>query len=167
VGTVRPTISHAILRDPDLDLVVALAVADTYLASTSLRNDPGLINNYNHLLIGVGNGFDSLRRAGPNDVHINPGDRSETDSLVREGLIDNIREFLDNFPFAMLRDGPLNFDDDFFMEELMNNVRNHVISHQSFMLKTAKKNRNCWNESEFCKMIHCKISMKLPSSNLF
>ncbi len=128
VGTVRPTISHAILRDPDLDLVVALAVADTYLASTSLRNDPGL-----------GNGFDSLRRAGPNDVHINPGDRSEADSLVREGLIGNIREFLDNFPFAMLRDVPLNVDDDFFMEELMNNVRNHVISHQSFMLKTAKK----------------------------
>jgi hypothetical protein len=38
-GIVRPTISHTILRDPDLDLVVALAVADTYLASTTIRND--------------------------------------------------------------------------------------------------------------------------------
>ncbi len=38
-GTARPTISHTILRDPDLDLVVALAVADTYLASTSLRDE--------------------------------------------------------------------------------------------------------------------------------
>jgi hypothetical protein len=37
-GIVRPTISHTILRDPDLDLVVALAVADTYLASTTIRN---------------------------------------------------------------------------------------------------------------------------------
>jgi hypothetical protein len=141
VGTVRPTISHAILRDPDLDLVVALAVADTYLASTSLRNDPGFNNNFNRLRTGIGTGFDSLRRARPSDVHINPGDCSEVDSLVREGIIGNIREFLDNFPFTRLKDGPLNVDDDFFMEELMNNVRNHVISHQSFMLKTAKKNR--------------------------
>jgi hypothetical protein len=68
----------------------------------------------------------------------------------------------------MLRDGPLNVDDDFFMEELMNNVRNHVISHQSFMLKTAKKTENtCLNESKFCKMTHCEILMKLTSSILF
>jgi hypothetical protein len=48
-GPIRPTISHAILRDPDLDLVVALAVADTYLASTTLRHDPNFIQTYNRL----------------------------------------------------------------------------------------------------------------------
>jgi hypothetical protein len=136
-GIVRPTISHTILRDPDLDLVVALAVADTYLASTTIRNNI----NVDMLQRGVGNGFDGIRRAGPNDVHINPGDRSEAESLLREGIIANIREFLDDFPFALLRDGPLNVDNDLFMEGLMNNVRNHVVSHQSFMLKTAKSKR--------------------------
>jgi hypothetical protein len=74
-------------------------------------------------------------------VHINPGDRSEAESLIREGIIANIREFLEDFPFALLRDGPLNVDNDIFMEGLMNNVRNHVVSHQSFMLKTAKSKR--------------------------
>ncbi len=93
------------------------------------------------LLRGVGNGFDSLRRAGPKEVHINPGDRSEAELLVREGIIANIRKFLDDFPFALLRDGPLNTDNDLFMEGRMNNVRNHVVSHQSFMLKTAKSKR--------------------------
>jgi hypothetical protein len=63
-GTVRPTISHTILRDPDLDLVVALAVADTYLASTTIRNNI----NLDMLRLGVGNGFDGIRRAGPNEV---------------------------------------------------------------------------------------------------
>jgi hypothetical protein len=116
---------------------VALAVADTYLASTTIRNNI----NLDMLRLGVGNGFDGIRRAGPNEVHINPGDRSEAESLIREGIIANIREFLEDFPFAMLRDGPLNVDNDIFMEGLMNNVRNHVVSHQSFMLKTAKSKR--------------------------
>ncbi len=55
---------HKILRDPDLDLVVALAVADTYLASTTIRNNI----NLDMLRLGVGNGFDGIRRAGPNEV---------------------------------------------------------------------------------------------------
>ncbi len=54
IGTARPTISHTILRDPDLDLVVALAVADTYLASTSLRDE----FNIRMLQRGVGRGFE-------------------------------------------------------------------------------------------------------------
>jgi hypothetical protein len=33
----RPTISNLILKDPDLDLVVALSVADTYLSCTDLN----------------------------------------------------------------------------------------------------------------------------------
>ncbi len=93
-GPIRPTISHSILRDPDLDLVVALAVADTYLPSTSLRN---VDVNIEQLKIGTGQAFASIRRAGPNDIHINPGDRTEAESLVREGLIGEVREFLEFF----------------------------------------------------------------------
>ncbi len=100
--------------------MVALAVADTYLASTEFRN-----NNINlaQLRIGVGQGFEGLRRAGPNEVHINPGDRSEAESLVREGILANIREFLDIFPFPQLRDGPLNIDADLFLEGLSREPR--------------------------------------------
>jgi hypothetical protein len=130
------------MRDPDLDLVVALAVADTYLASTEVRNAFNPVD----LRVGVGRAMNLLRESGPSDIHLNPGDRTEAESLIREANIASIREFLDTFPFTIMRDGPItnslsDNDDDFFLEGLMNNVRNQVISHQSFMLKNAKSKR--------------------------
>ncbi len=130
------------MRDPDLDLVVALAVADTYLASTEVWNTFNPID----LRVGVGRALNLLRESGPSDIHLNPGDRTEAESLIREANIASIREFLDTFPFTIMRDGPItnslsDNDDDFFPEGLLNNVRNQVISHQSFMLKIAKSKR--------------------------
>jgi hypothetical protein len=131
-----PTISHKILLDPDLDYVVALAVAETYLSCTSCPRQGG----WGDLLLELGQAKNKLRRAAPSSVHMSPGDRSEFEELTREGLIAEVREFLDEFPYPLLRDGPLaaDLDPDFFMEGLMNNVRNEVISHQNFVLKKQK-----------------------------
>jgi hypothetical protein len=140
-----PSISHKILRDPDLDLVVGLAVADTYLASTAVLTP----NVKNALSISIGTAMDALRKSGPSDFHLTPGDRTEAESLQRAGIIAGIRETLEVFPFAQLQTGPLVSDngvnpDDNFMEGLINNIRNHVISHQTFMLKECKKIDPIW-----------------------
>jgi hypothetical protein len=133
----RPTISHAALQDPDLDMVVGLAVLDTYLTSSNPREDINLEN----VKISLGNNKQLLRDIGPSDKFLEPGARSEQESLIREGNIARIREFLESAPYVTLRDGAHNVDDDIFMEGLINNVRNQVISHQCFILKESKKRR--------------------------
>ena len=131
----RPTISHAVLQDPDLDMVVGLAVLDTYLTSSNPREDINLDN----VKISLGNNMQLLRDIGPADKFLEPGARSEQESLIREGNIARIREFLESAPYVTLRDAAHNVDDDIFMEGLINNVRNQVISHQCFILKESKK----------------------------
>jgi exonuclease III len=56
----RPTISNLILKDPDLDLVVALSVADTYLSCTAINAGIDKIR----LKTGVGSSFKKLRELG-------------------------------------------------------------------------------------------------------
>jgi hypothetical protein len=163
-GTTRPSISHKILCDPDLDLVVGLAVADTYLASTSVLTP----NVKNALSISIGSAMDALRKSGPSDFHLTPGDRSEADSIQRAGVIAGIRETLENFPLNQLQTGPLTSindvnPDDNFMEGLINNVRNHVISHQTFALKESKKNRS--NLVKRLKILHLDPANNLDEIN--
>jgi len=88
----RPTISHAVLQDPDLDMVVGLAVLDTYLTSSNPRDDINLDN----VKISLGNNMQLLRDIGPADKFLEPGARSEQESLIREGNITRIRDFLES-----------------------------------------------------------------------
>jgi hypothetical protein len=78
-----------------------------------------------------------MRTIDPSDKFLEPGARSEQESLIREGNIARIREFLESALYATLRDNAHNVDDDIFMEGLINNVRNQVISHQCFILKES------------------------------
>ncbi len=55
----RPTISNLILKDPDLELVVALSVADTYLSCTALN--AGF--DKERLKIGVGSSIKKIKIA--------------------------------------------------------------------------------------------------------
>jgi exonuclease III len=90
-----PTISKKILKDSEVELVVGLAVADTYLLySTELA--PVVREN---LLTGLGRAWRELREAGPSDNYAVPGDRTEQEELNREGLLASVREFLEFFPF--------------------------------------------------------------------
>jgi hypothetical protein len=162
-GIKRPTISNLILKDPDLDLVVGLAVADTYLSCTAINEGIDIAG----LKRGVGTSIKTLRELGVSDVFLTPGERTEAASLSRAARIAEIKDFLDTFPFDRLGtgafarlaadpepvpdpvpdpdpvgvDNPLVNCDDLFMEGLMNNVRKSVVSHQNFVFKSAKKNR--------------------------
>jgi len=74
----RPTISNLILKDPDLELVVALAVADTYLSCTAL--DAGI--DKDRLKIGIGSSIQKLRELGVSEAFLVSGELSEEESLT-------------------------------------------------------------------------------------
>ncbi len=134
--------SKKILKDPEIDLVVGIAVAETYLRySTALTNE-----ETDDWVDGLGIAVSNLREAGPSDLFAVPGDRTEIEELTREGKLGSVREYLEFFPFGLLRDGPLSIDDDLFLECLINNIRNDTISYQQFIKKILKsKRRHFWS----------------------
>ncbi len=132
-----PTVSKKILKDSETELVVGLSVADVYLIYSTSLTEPELAN----LHTGIGQAWRDLRQAGPGNNYVVPGDRSEHDELVRDGLLASVREFLEFFPFQRVRDGGLNVGDDIFMEVLINAVRNETISYQQFVQKNCNKQK--------------------------
>jgi hypothetical protein len=90
---------------------------------------------------GLGRAWRELRDAGPGDNYVLPGDRTEQEELNREGLLASVREYLEFFPFEIVRDGPLNINDDQFMECLINTIRNETISYQQFIEKNSRKQK--------------------------
>jgi len=137
-----PTVSKKILKDPEIDLVVGIAVAETYLRySTALTNE-----ETDDWVEGLGIAVSNLREAGPSDLFAVPGDRTEIEELTREGKLGSVREYLEFFPFRLLRDGPLSIDDDMFLECLINNIRNDTISYQQFIKKNTKKKKTTFLE---------------------
>jgi hypothetical protein len=121
-----------ILKDSETELVGGLAVADTYLVySTALT-----AGERERLLLGSGTAWRELREAGPSNNFAVPGDRSEM-----EVKLASVREYLEFFPFHTVRDGTLNIDDGMFMECLINNILNEIVSYQTFVLKNSKKQK--------------------------
>jgi hypothetical protein len=98
-----PTISNLILKDPDLDLVVALSVADTYLSCTALN--VGI--DKERLKNGVGSSIKKLRELGVSEAFLVSGELSHEASLLRAAKIAEIKEFFDMVPFDILATGPL------------------------------------------------------------
>jgi hypothetical protein len=124
-----------ILKHSETELVGGLAVADTYLVyRTALA-----AGERDCLLLGSGTAWRELREAGPSNNFAVPGDRSEMEELQREAKLASVREYLEFFPFHTVRDGALNIDDGMFMECLINNIRNEIVSYQTFVLKNSKK----------------------------
>ncbi len=133
----QPSISKNILNDPDLDRVIGLAVADTYLIHTQ-SIDVGLKNT---LLRSIGTAKNTLRNCGPASIHLPPGDRTELQENTRAGMLANVDELLDTIPFRLLQAGELEegTSPDIFMETLVNNIRNETISHQIYIKKSITK----------------------------
>jgi hypothetical protein len=139
IGNINiPVISKSILKDPETDLVVGLAVADCYLLYSAEFNEGEL----QRLRRGLGRAWQQLREAGPGNYYAAPGDRTELEENTREAILANVREYLDFFPFARARDGVLNIEDDIFMECLMNSIKNETISYQIFVKKNSKKQKS-------------------------
>ncbi len=91
----------------------------------------------------IGTAKSDFRKIGPSNVHINSGSRSDLEDLDRERILGGIRAFVDGFPLQDLQRGGLREDvsDDFFLEGLINNIRNETISHQIFISNSLKKSR--------------------------
>jgi hypothetical protein len=133
----QATVSRELLSDPDLELYVGLSIADTYLIHTSAIE----LEEKNALAIRVGTAKMNLRRAGPDKKYFHDGFRSELEENIRAGRLGEVREVLDEFPFNVLQEGGYldNINDDWFMETLVNNIRNECISYQTFLAKTVKE----------------------------
>ncbi len=115
-----------------MEVVVSLAVIECYLLHTL---SPDI--NKETFVRGLGAALQDFRIAGPDPSHLLPDACDAEEILHRDGIIARIRLFIESFPFDTVKVGPLDIDDDLFMEILINNIRNAVISHQSFIAKKS------------------------------
>jgi hypothetical protein len=131
----QPTLSRDLIKDPDIELHVSLAVADTYLIHTNAL-DPQEIHR---LTAEVGSAKRDLRLAGPDKKYFHDSYRSEEEENRRAAMLGNIHELLDSFPIADLQNGNFkeNLTDDIFLETLINNIRNECLSYQIFLSRTV------------------------------
>ncbi len=82
---------------------------------------------------------------GPDSSYLPPNSRTEQQELDRAGTIAGIKETVDELSIADLAERELlaEYEADIFMETLINNLRNDVISFQIFIQRTVK---NCKKE---------------------
>jgi hypothetical protein len=117
------------LRDPDLEIIVKLATFECYVHAA--------VNQAikNRLLTLIGRGFKLIRDAGPDPSHIEYSFAELLDIDERATIMNELRRVLLDLDDENIQDLAVNIDADDFMEYLMNNVRNEVISYQSFIRK--------------------------------
>jgi hypothetical protein len=96
-------------------------------------------NLRNAALQRVGLGLNKIREAGPDPTHIEYMHADLLDYDRRLQLKDEIRLIIVELEEMNLPRSPISVDDDDFLELLMNNIRNEVISYQSFISKTVNK----------------------------
>jgi hypothetical protein len=129
-----PTISRAILNDPDIDLVVKISIFETYVHHSLVitEEDRALMLN------SLGSARKNLKEAGPDPTLLPPGTLSDHGELVRSGTVANIKEILDGIPIMDISTGGFigGIDDDLFMETLVNNIKNDCVSYQVFVNRT-------------------------------
>jgi exonuclease III len=136
----RPSISKHILRDPDLEIIVKLATLECYVHAA--------VNQAikNRLLTLIGRGFKLIRDAGPDPSHIEYSFAELLDIDERTTIMNELRRVLLDLDDENIQDLAVNIDADDFMEYLMNNVRNEVISYQSFIRKKVNESLENLNE---------------------
>jgi hypothetical protein len=115
----------------------------------------------NALLRRIGTSKNNFRNCGPANAHINIGSRSVEDDLSRERILGGIRAFIDSVPLQQLQEGPLVDEaaDDYFLEGLLNNIRNETISHQTYIGNFVKQARKKLLE----KIKNKKFKKRLPN----
>jgi hypothetical protein len=135
-GIRTPTISREILKDPDIDLVVKISIYETYAHHSNIITEPVRLET----LLSLGTARRDLRESGPDSSTLPIGYRNELDELRRSGVLAGIKEILNDFRIADLSAGGFvdGLSDDIFMETLVNNLKNDVVSYQNFISKTIK-----------------------------
>jgi hypothetical protein len=159
----QPTISRSILKDSELDLVVSLSIAESYLHHITIPDvNADVIQSK---LTQVGRSKLALISAGPDSMYLPPNFRSEEQELERAGIIAGIKETVDDLRIVELADQDLldEYDDDIFMETLINNLRNDVISYQTFIQRTVKNTK----QELLSQLRDLKIDYSLNSDKIF
>ena len=131
-------INHHILADPDLPIVVALTVAETYAHHISPEHLELAYNNREPLTI-IGRMWQLLRNAGPHPSVL-PSE-AKTDALIknRNNNLTQINNLIRDLNFNDIQNAQLTCDNVIFMETLLNNVRNEVTSYQYFINQTRSR----------------------------
>ena len=117
-----PSVAKFILKDPELEILIALTVIEYYVLHTLVMTD----HEKARVLGVIGTAKSDFRKIGPATIHMNAGSRDEREDLVREGILGGIRAFLEEIPLQALQEGALREDvnEDYFLEGLINNIRN-------------------------------------------
>jgi exonuclease III len=134
-----PTISPKIVNDPDLPILVKISVLEIYTRYSAIPSA-----EQRQVSLGIlGRCRRLLREAGPDPVFAGGGGlhvNSDIDQRIRN--IDQIRYLLNNFNLNQIQNGEILLPDDDFLEILINDLRNDIISYQTFLLKIQKTFKN-------------------------
>jgi hypothetical protein len=163
----RPTISNGILRDPDLDFVVKLASLECY--GQSVEDEIIRENTLRRIVICL----KKLRDMGLDPEHIEYAHADLMDVDVRTRLRAELRLAMDKLDELNLPAIDTRMEEDEFLELMINNIRNEVISYQSFITKTITKSFTALNkkilslkqnfEQNFTEI--CELELKLREIN--
>ncbi len=93
-----------------------------------------------------------IRRAGPDPNYIEYFHAELVDVDDRNLILNELRALIFELDELNLQDMEINLEGDAFLEYLMNNVRNEVISYQSFITKTVEKSTK--------ELISCILELK-------
>ena len=133
-NTVNPTISRSIVNDPELDIVVTLAVSECYVIH--INEDSWGPNERAELLLQIGRIRTQFRTAGPAPAHLPVGSLTEENVRARKELLELLLIEIAELDIRRLEEMPLSCNQDVFMEVLLNTVWNETISFQVFTKKT-------------------------------
>ncbi len=126
----RPTISNKILRDPDIEIVVKLAAYECYVQLST--------NNVfkERILPIIGRAYWLLRQASPDGRFLDYSHATLIDIDSRATFINELRVLCDELDDESILGRETTMEDDVFLEYLVNNIRNEIVSYQSFIFKT-------------------------------
>ena len=159
-NTVSPTISRSIINDPELEIVVTLAVSECYVIH--INEDSWGPNERAELLLHIGRIRTQFRTAGPAPVHLPVGSLTEENVRARKELLDLLLVEIAELDIHRYEEMPLSCSQDVFMEVLLNTVRNETISFQVFTKKTKNQSiKKIHNDLalEKSKQIPCRIKI--------
>jgi hypothetical protein len=129
----RPTISSFILRDPDIEIIVKAAAFECYIQNSV---DDGFKT---HNLNRIGRLYKSLRDAGPDCSNLEYSYAELLDNDTREAHMAEVRRIVAELDIENIMEVEHGMPDDTFLDYLVNNIRNEVISYQSFISKKLMK----------------------------
>jgi hypothetical protein len=132
----RPTISNKELNDDLLEFLIKSTVCETYVLNCNGNVIGGV--NKNFLLNTCGIIKRLIRDCGP-PIELRAGQDPDPDSYAqREWIRNRIQVLTNTLNLNVLERIDLQCEPDIFMETLLNNLKNDVISHQIFMRKVKR-----------------------------